>query len=389
MTELHIGNLPLDVRDTELFDMFEKYRRNGDILGIKVMRPKFGNRATFAFVMFESAQDAKEACGGRDGIKFADNFITVTLSKAALRDAGLDDRRGGREDRQGGRDDRQGGRDDRRGGRDERRDRGGFADDGSSRDRKQREAENKRTRRRPGWDHCVFIDGLPSGITSQELEDAIAAVFPDPNVNLQRPRRNEMEKGTLRRGTMWFPTLEAAENAITALNGTQISTASGETSTMAIRMAPPRQDRGRNAERKAEQKPGDRKDARSRSPAERGNVSVDGAEASTTSVAPASVAPALVPAASSAVTDEDDWGADMDAPAPAAPVEDVVLQEDADEEIAAPTPAPAPAGAPTPASAAVDYESMSFKELQAACKKAGIKASGKKTDLIARLNEGN
>jgi len=378
MTELHIGNLPLDVRDTELFDMFEKYRRNGDILGIKVMRPKQGNRATFAFVMFESAQDAKEACGGRDGIKFADNFISVGYSKAARRDAGFDDRRGGRDDRRGG-------RDDRRGGRDDRRDRGGFADDGSSRDRKQREPENKPTRRRPGWDHCVFIDGLPSGITSRELEDAIATVFQDPNVRLQKPRRNEASEGGQRRATMWFPTLEAAENTITALNGTEISSAAGGTSTMSLRMAPPRQERGRNAE----QKPGDRKGDRSRSPAERGNASVDAPEPHPTSVAPAPVAPALVPAASSAGADEDDWGADVDAPPPAAPVEDVVLQEDADEEIAAPAPAPATAAAPAPASAAVDYESMSFKELQAACKKAGIKASGKKTDLIERLKENN
>jgi RNA recognition motif-containing protein len=124
--ELYCGNLPGDVTDDELHDLFRKY---GKIERIKVLGRRSDSK--FAFVVFGRAEDALEAARGRDGIQFAGRSIKVEISKSGERGRGgrgNDDRfdRGGdrrfRDDRR--RDDRGSFRDDRR-----HNDRGNFRDD--------------------------------------------------------------------------------------------------------------------------------------------------------------------------------------------------------------------------------------------------------------------
>ena len=66
---LYIAPLPMDVRESELEDLFYKYGRIRDI-EIKSRRPP-----AFAFVEFDDHRDAEDAVKGRDGIKFADRRI--------------------------------------------------------------------------------------------------------------------------------------------------------------------------------------------------------------------------------------------------------------------------------------------------------------------------
>ena len=70
--ELYCGNLPLDVNEDELHDLFRKY---GNIQRVKVMPARRNADSKFAFVEFSSPNDAQDAARGRDGIKFADNNI--------------------------------------------------------------------------------------------------------------------------------------------------------------------------------------------------------------------------------------------------------------------------------------------------------------------------
>eukprot|EP00051_Salpingoeca_urceolata_P020467 m.307403 g.307403 ORF g.307403 m.307403 type:complete len:337 (-) comp19628_c1_seq10:90-1100(-) len=64
---IYVGNLPRDIREKELDDLFYKYGRITDI-SIKSM----GHGPAFAFVTFEDSRDADEAIRGRQGYDFAD-----------------------------------------------------------------------------------------------------------------------------------------------------------------------------------------------------------------------------------------------------------------------------------------------------------------------------
>ena len=145
--ELYCGNLPGDVTDDELHDLFRKY---GNIERIKVLGRRSDSK--FAFVVFRRAEDALEAARGRDGIQFADRSIKVEISKSRERNRGgrgNDDRfdRGGdrrfRDDRR--RDDRGSYRDDRR-----RNDRGSYREDRRGRDDRRRDDRGGRGNDRGG-----------------------------------------------------------------------------------------------------------------------------------------------------------------------------------------------------------------------------------------------
>jgi RNA recognition motif-containing protein len=89
---IHVGNLPRDVRESELDDLFYKF---GRISRIEVVR-KQGSNAAFAFIGFNDYRDAEDAIRGRDGILFGGGRILVEMSK--------DSRRGDRDrDRDGDR----------------------------------------------------------------------------------------------------------------------------------------------------------------------------------------------------------------------------------------------------------------------------------------------
>uniref|UniRef100_A0A7N0U8L2 RRM domain-containing protein n=1 Tax=Kalanchoe fedtschenkoi TaxID=63787 RepID=A0A7N0U8L2_KALFE len=72
---LYVGNLPGDVREREVEDIFYKY---GPIAHIDLKVPP--RPPGYAFVEFEEARDAEDAIRGRDGYDFAGYRLRVELA---------------------------------------------------------------------------------------------------------------------------------------------------------------------------------------------------------------------------------------------------------------------------------------------------------------------
>jgi arginine/serine-rich splicing factor 1/9 len=124
MARIYVGNLPMDVSEREVDDLFYKF---GRIRSIEIKTPS--RPPAFAFISFDDRRDADDAVHDRDGYRFDRERLRVEFAK--------DDRRGG--DSGGGR-----GRD---GGRD-----GGRGD----------------PKRSP---YRVTVSGLPDGASWQDLKD--------------------------------------------------------------------------------------------------------------------------------------------------------------------------------------------------------------------------
>ncbi|KAG8503816.1 hypothetical protein CXB51_001892 [Gossypium anomalum] len=122
---IYVGNLPLDVKEWEIEDLFYKY---GHILDIELKLPS--RPPGFCFVEFEDPLDAEDAIRGRDGYNFDGCRIRVELAH------------GGR-------------------GQSSRHDHGG----GSSRGGKGRFSVSHRSEFR------VVVRGLPSSASWQDLKD--------------------------------------------------------------------------------------------------------------------------------------------------------------------------------------------------------------------------
>ncbi|MCO5547194.1 hypothetical protein L7F22_000637 [Adiantum nelumboides] len=67
---IYVGNLPGDVREEEIEDLFRKY---GRIVDIDLKLPP--RSPAFCFLQFEEARDAEDAVKGRDGVKYAGSTI--------------------------------------------------------------------------------------------------------------------------------------------------------------------------------------------------------------------------------------------------------------------------------------------------------------------------
>ncbi|XP_039035770.1 serine/arginine-rich-splicing factor SR34-like isoform X3 [Hibiscus syriacus] len=72
---LYVGNLPGDVREREVEDLFYKY---GSIVHIDLKIPP--RPPGYAFVEFEEARDAEDAIRGRDGYDFGGQSLRVELA---------------------------------------------------------------------------------------------------------------------------------------------------------------------------------------------------------------------------------------------------------------------------------------------------------------------
>ncbi|KAL4588373.1 hypothetical protein LXL04_001257 [Taraxacum kok-saghyz] len=72
---LYVGNLPGDIREREIEDLFYKY---GPIVEIELKIPP--RPPSFAFVEFEDSRDAEDAIHGRDGYKFDGHRLRVELA---------------------------------------------------------------------------------------------------------------------------------------------------------------------------------------------------------------------------------------------------------------------------------------------------------------------
>ncbi|KAL4187327.1 hypothetical protein AMTRI_Chr09g18450 [Amborella trichopoda] len=72
---IFVGNLPGDIREWEVEDLFHKY---GPIIDIELKIPP--RPPAYCFVEFENARDAEDAIYGRDGYPFDGNRLRVELA---------------------------------------------------------------------------------------------------------------------------------------------------------------------------------------------------------------------------------------------------------------------------------------------------------------------
>ncbi|CAD6196345.1 unnamed protein product [Caenorhabditis auriculariae] len=74
-TRIYVGNLPADVRERDVEDIFSKYGK------IKFVDVKGGRGPCFAFVEFDDSRDADDAVRGRDGYDFDGHRLRVEFTR--------------------------------------------------------------------------------------------------------------------------------------------------------------------------------------------------------------------------------------------------------------------------------------------------------------------
>eukprot|EP01035_Chromulina_nebulosa_P021623 gene21623-27986_t len=139
---IYIGNLPIDIKDKEVEDLFEKY---GKIIDVNVKIP--ARPPAYAFLTYEDRRDAEDAVKYRDGYDFAGSRLRVEFAK--------DNRDGDR------------------GGRDRDRDRDNYRDRDSYRDRDDHRDRDRGGRRGPArrTEFGVIVSKLPRSCSWQDLKD--------------------------------------------------------------------------------------------------------------------------------------------------------------------------------------------------------------------------
>lgn len=98
---LYVGNLPMDIREREIDDLFYKYGKIIDIDIKTQSRPP-----AFCFISYDDKRDADDAIRGRDGYTFDGNRLRVEYAKGSRgggRDSGRDSGRDRDRDRDDGR----------------------------------------------------------------------------------------------------------------------------------------------------------------------------------------------------------------------------------------------------------------------------------------------
>jgi len=88
MSRIYVGNLPTDIKESELDDLFHKYGRIKDIDLKTPARPP-----AFAFVTFDDSRDAEDAVRGRDGYSYDGYRLRCEFAKGERR--GREERRRG------------------------------------------------------------------------------------------------------------------------------------------------------------------------------------------------------------------------------------------------------------------------------------------------------
>ncbi|XP_058182339.1 serine/arginine-rich splicing factor SR34A [Rhododendron vialii] len=87
---IYVGNLPADIREWEVEDLFYKY---GRILDIELKIPP--RPPCYCFVEFENSRDAEDAIRGRDGYNFDGCRLRVELAHGGRGPSSSSDRRSG------------------------------------------------------------------------------------------------------------------------------------------------------------------------------------------------------------------------------------------------------------------------------------------------------
>ncbi|KAF5761125.1 putative RNA recognition motif domain, nucleotide-binding alpha-beta plait domain superfamily [Helianthus annuus] len=95
---LYVGNLPGDIREREVEDLFYKY---GPIAHIELKVPP--RPPGYAFVEFEEARDADDAIRGRDGYDFDGHKLRVELAHGGRGSSSYKDRYSSHSSGRGGR----------------------------------------------------------------------------------------------------------------------------------------------------------------------------------------------------------------------------------------------------------------------------------------------
>ena len=75
MSRVYCGNLPSDIKEREVDDLFYKY---GRIRDIHIVRR---DRTAFAFVEYSDYRDAEDAVRSRDGYKFDGDYLRCEISR--------------------------------------------------------------------------------------------------------------------------------------------------------------------------------------------------------------------------------------------------------------------------------------------------------------------
>eukprot|EP00968_Pinguiococcus_pyrenoidosus_P027580 scaffold7381_cov310-Pinguiococcus_pyrenoidosus.AAC.126 len=83
MSRVFVGNLPMDIREDDLADLFLRY---GRILGIDIKTPR--NPPAYAFVDYDDSRSAEDAVRERDGYDFAGERLRVEISRSGGRGGG-------------------------------------------------------------------------------------------------------------------------------------------------------------------------------------------------------------------------------------------------------------------------------------------------------------
>ncbi|KAK4775554.1 hypothetical protein SAY87_023515 [Trapa incisa] len=84
---VYVGNLPGDIREREVDDLFRKY---GPIVHVDIKIPP--RPPGYAFVEFEDARDAEDAIHGRDGYDFDGHRLRVELAHGGRGNSSSSDR---------------------------------------------------------------------------------------------------------------------------------------------------------------------------------------------------------------------------------------------------------------------------------------------------------
>jgi len=184
--KVYIGNLPQNIREQDVDDLFAKY---GKIRYIDVKTPS--RPPAYAFVEYDDPRDAEDAVRGRDGYEYSGQRLRVEVAKGERGgDRGGGDRGGYGGDRGGYGGDRGGYGGDRGGGYggDRGGDRGGYGGDrgggGGDRSRPPLPRYDPHLNRSKGTGFRVMVKNLPRSASWQDLKDFFRAVVAPSYVNV-------------------------------------------------------------------------------------------------------------------------------------------------------------------------------------------------------------
>ncbi|KAM9329907.1 serine/arginine-rich splicing factor 9 [Gastrophryne carolinensis] len=77
---IYVGNLPSDIREKELEELFHRY---GRIRAIELKNRGGSNAAPFAFISFQDPRDAEDAVFGRNGYEFGSSRLRVEFPRSS------------------------------------------------------------------------------------------------------------------------------------------------------------------------------------------------------------------------------------------------------------------------------------------------------------------